>query len=78
MNHVRGLAAKTRKYHLASIRRLLFGQFADQPVVIDTPGLCSSRFAVHAVASSAAHHGLQASGGRQFSQRGGRCLAAGQ
>jgi integrase/recombinase XerC len=34
MNHVRGLAPKTRKHYLAIIRRLLLGQFADQPVVI--------------------------------------------
>ncbi|MEQ1546276.1 site-specific integrase [Methyloglobulus sp.] len=34
MNHVRGLAPKTRKHYLAIIRRLLFGQFADQPVEI--------------------------------------------
>jgi integrase/recombinase XerC len=34
MNHVRGLAHKTRKQYLALIRRLLLGQFADQPVVI--------------------------------------------
>ncbi len=36
MNHVRGLAPNTRKHYLAIIRRLLFGQFADQPVVIST------------------------------------------
>jgi integrase/recombinase XerC len=34
MNHVRGLATKTRKHYVAIIRRLLFGQFADKPVVI--------------------------------------------
>ena len=34
MNHARGLAPKTRKHYVAIIRRLLFGQFADQPVVI--------------------------------------------
>ena len=34
MNHVRGLALNTRKYYLVVIRRLLFEQFADQPVVI--------------------------------------------
>ena len=34
MNHVRGLASKTRKHYLAIIRRLLLGQFADQPVVV--------------------------------------------
>jgi integrase/recombinase XerC len=36
MNNVRGLASKTRKHYLAIIRRLLLGQFADQPVVIST------------------------------------------
>lgn len=36
MNHVRGLAPKTRKHYLAIIRRLLLRQFADQPVVIST------------------------------------------
>jgi integrase/recombinase XerC len=34
MNRVRGLAPQTRKHPLAVIRRLLFGQFADQAVVI--------------------------------------------
>lgn len=34
MNHVRGLAPKTRKTNLCFIRRLLFGQFGDQAVVI--------------------------------------------
>ncbi|MDP3331338.1 MAG: site-specific integrase, partial [Methylococcaceae bacterium] len=34
MNHVRGLAPKTRKHTLAIIRRLLIGQFADRAVVI--------------------------------------------
>jgi site-specific recombinase XerD len=34
MNHVQGLAPKTRKHTLAIIRRLLIGQFADQAVVI--------------------------------------------
>jgi site-specific recombinase XerD len=34
MNHVRGLAPKTRKHYLAIIRRLLLGQFADQPISI--------------------------------------------
>lgn len=34
MNHVRGLAIKTRKTNLCYIRRLLFGQFGDQSVVI--------------------------------------------
>jgi integrase/recombinase XerC len=34
MNRVRGLAPQTRKHSLAVIRRLLFGQFADQAVVI--------------------------------------------
>ena len=34
MNHARGLAPKTRKHYVAIIRRLLFGQFADQPVMI--------------------------------------------
>jgi integrase/recombinase XerC len=34
MNHVRGLAPKTRRHYVAIIRRLLFGQFADQPVEI--------------------------------------------
>ncbi len=34
MNRVRGLAPQTRKHYLAIIRRLLLGQFADQPVVI--------------------------------------------
>lgn len=34
MNHVRGLAPKTRKHYRAIIRRLLVGQFADQPVVV--------------------------------------------
>jgi integrase/recombinase XerC len=34
MNHVRGLAPKTREHYLAIIRRMLFGQFADQPVEI--------------------------------------------
>jgi integrase/recombinase XerC len=34
MDHVRGLAPKTRKHYLAIIRRLLLGQFGDQPVVI--------------------------------------------
>ena len=29
MNHVRGLAPKTRKHYLSIIRRLLFGQFGD-------------------------------------------------
>jgi len=36
MNHVRGLALKTRKHYLSIIRRLLLEQFADQPVVINT------------------------------------------
>lgn len=34
MNHVRGLAPKTRSLYLRTVRRLLFAQFADQPVVI--------------------------------------------
>jgi integrase/recombinase XerC len=34
MNCVRGLAPQTRKHSLAVIRRLLFGQFVDQAVVI--------------------------------------------
>ena len=34
MDHVRGLAPKTRKTNLCFIRRLLFGQFGDQAVVI--------------------------------------------
>jgi site-specific recombinase XerD len=34
MNHVRGLAPSTRKTNLCFIRRLLFGQFGDQVVVI--------------------------------------------
>ncbi len=34
MNHVRGLAPSTRKTNLCFIRRLLFGQFGDQAVVI--------------------------------------------
>jgi site-specific recombinase XerD len=34
MNHVRGLAAKTRKHYLAIIRSLLFEHFADRAVVI--------------------------------------------
>ena len=34
MNHVRGLAPKTRKQYLSIIRCLLFGQFADRTVVI--------------------------------------------
>ncbi len=34
MNRVRGLAPKTRQHYLAIIRRLLLGQFADQPVAI--------------------------------------------
>jgi site-specific recombinase XerD len=36
MNHVRGLAPKTRKHYLAIIRRLLLGQFADRAVVVST------------------------------------------
>jgi integrase/recombinase XerC len=34
MDHVRGLAPKTRKHYRAIIRRLLVEQFGDQPVVI--------------------------------------------
>ena len=34
MNHVRGLAAKTRKQYISIIRRLLLRQFADRAVVI--------------------------------------------
>jgi len=34
MNHVRGLAPKTRSQHLCVVRRLLFDQFADNVVVI--------------------------------------------
>jgi len=34
MSHVRGLAPSTRKINLCFIRRLLFGQFGDQAVVI--------------------------------------------
>jgi len=34
MNHVRGLAPKTRKHYIAIIRCLLFGQFADRAVEI--------------------------------------------
>ncbi|MGA8146811.1 MAG: site-specific integrase [Gallionellaceae bacterium] len=34
MNHVRGLAPKTRSLYLRTVQRLLFAQFADQPVVI--------------------------------------------
>lgn len=34
MNHVRGLAAKTRKYYLSIIRCLLFEHVADRAVVI--------------------------------------------
>jgi site-specific recombinase XerD len=34
MNHVRGLAPKTRSMYLRTVGRLLFAQFADQPVVI--------------------------------------------
>lgn len=34
MNHVRGLAPKTRKSNLCFIRRLLLGRFADKPVEI--------------------------------------------
>lgn len=34
MNHVRGLAPKTRKHYLSIIRCLLFEQFADRAVVI--------------------------------------------
>ena len=34
MKHVRGLAPSTRKINLCSIRRLLFGQFGNQVVVI--------------------------------------------
>ncbi len=36
MNHVRGLAPKTRSHYLCVIRRLLLGQFSDQPVVFST------------------------------------------
>jgi len=36
MNHVRGLAPKTRKHYLAIIRRLLLGQFADRAIVVST------------------------------------------
>jgi len=36
MNHVRGLAPKTRKHYIAIIRCLLFGQFADSAVEIRT------------------------------------------
>ena len=36
MAQVRGLALKTRKHSLSIIRRLLLGQFVDQPVVIST------------------------------------------
>lgn len=34
MNHVRGLAPKTRSHHLSIVGRLLFDQFADNAVVI--------------------------------------------
>ena len=34
MNHVRGLATKTRLGYLCIVRRLLFSQFPDQPVLI--------------------------------------------
>ena len=34
MNHVIGLAQKTRSHHLCVVARLLFKQFADHPVVI--------------------------------------------
>lgn len=34
MNHVRGLAAKTRKHYLSIVRRLLLAQFADRDVMI--------------------------------------------
>jgi site-specific recombinase XerD len=34
MNHVRGLAAKTRKHYLSIVRCLLLAQFADRAVVI--------------------------------------------
>jgi integrase/recombinase XerC len=34
MNHVRGLAAKTRKHYLSIVRCLLMAQFADRAVVI--------------------------------------------
>lgn len=34
MNHVRGLAPKTRSLFLRTVRRLLLEQFADRPVVI--------------------------------------------
>jgi len=36
MEHVRGLAPKTRSTHLRTARRLLLEQFGDQPVVIST------------------------------------------
>jgi site-specific recombinase XerD len=36
MNHVRGLAPKTRSLFLRTVRRLLLEQFADRPVVIST------------------------------------------
>jgi site-specific recombinase XerD len=36
MNHVRGLAAKTRKHYLSIVRCLLLAQFADRAVVIAT------------------------------------------
>jgi integrase/recombinase XerC len=34
MNHVRGLAPKTRSHYLCTVQRLLVEQFADHPVVI--------------------------------------------
>ena len=34
MNHVRGLAPRTRSQHLSVVRRLIFDQFADNAVVI--------------------------------------------
>jgi hypothetical protein len=34
MNHVLGLAPKTRSQYLCIIHRLLFEQFADHPIVI--------------------------------------------
>ncbi len=36
MNHARGLAPKTRGHYLCIVRRLLFEQFSDHPVVFST------------------------------------------
>jgi Phage integrase, N-terminal SAM-like domain len=38
MNHVRGLAAKTRNHYLSIVRRLLLAQFADRDVMIAAVG----------------------------------------